>query len=553
MKVIWAVVLVVLVLVGAQGAKMLNTSREVERSNYSESISGNMLVYRNHVVAYAVAHPTATGEIADASLGLPAWFKKSQDVKNYVTGGRGYVYYTATQDGQTSELLRSSKGDALIGMKRGGMLFNPTLGVVSLALPTAIPEDAVVFAPPAPSAAVAPPPNCDVPAGTSRTWTVSGRTCVATQPAAQLLGHAGVLAFVDGVGPQTGAASFLCSNGTLSAAPQPGASCNDPPPADCNVTASTSRSWNVSGAACAGQAGSNATISSGSYLSISSSNGNTGTGNFLCTNGALATSPTSASCSVPPVPCTLPSPSTEVAYDSQTVTQTLACPAGYTGSITQSKLQQRTQTRSAYCPAPTGSYAWSGWSAWSGWTDTSGWTTTNNTCVALTCTGSSSQTQWVAASAACPTGQSGSNTWEKEQAQTRSCNLGAWSGWSSWSDTGATRNAVNTCKDDGAGNPPITMVAVLAETYLGVQNGGDGYAGISYDGALGSTFYCYERDDGTSCSFEFLYAKGAPHPGEWAGFCKAGDTYRNDFSQVGASRDDWIETKAEIYECRAAP
>ncbi len=97
------------------------------------------------------------------------------------------------------------------------------------------------------------------------------------------------------------------------------------------------------------------------------------------------------------------------------------------------------------------------------------------------------------------------------------------------------------------------MVAVLAETYLGVQNGGDGYAGISYDGALGSTFYCYERDDGTSCSFEFLYAKGAPHPGEWAGFCKAGDTYRNDFSQVGASRDDWIETKAEIYECRAAP
>lgn len=87
MKVIWAVVLVVLVLVGAQGAKMLNTSREVERSNYSESISGNMLVYRNHVIAYAVAHPTATGEIADASLGLPAWFKKSQERQELCGGG----------------------------------------------------------------------------------------------------------------------------------------------------------------------------------------------------------------------------------------------------------------------------------------------------------------------------------------------------------------------------------------------------------------------------------------------------------------------------------
>lgn len=57
---------------------------------------------------------------------------------------------------------------------------------------------------------------------------------------------------------------------------------------------------------------------------------------------------------------------------------------------------------------------------------------------------------------ACPSGQSGTRSWEREQASTRSvsynCPAGTTSlppatfgGWSAWADTGATRNQINTC------------------------------------------------------------------------------------------------------------
>jgi hypothetical protein len=78
--------------------------------------------------------------------------------------------------------------------------------------------------------------------------------------------------------------------------------------------------------------------------------------------------------------CVLPTPSTQVSTETRPATQTLACPAGQTGEIKQERQEQRTQTRAAYCPAPTGAYSWGAWSAWSAWTPTTAWVTTSNTC-----------------------------------------------------------------------------------------------------------------------------------------------------------------------------
>jgi len=79
--------------------------------------------------------------------------------------------------------------------------------------------------------------------------------------------------------------------------------------------------------------------------------------------------------------CVLPSPSNETNAETRTVSQTLGCPAGHTGSIVQTRQEQRSQARFAYCPTPTGSPSWSGWSGWSDWTPITGWATTSNTCV----------------------------------------------------------------------------------------------------------------------------------------------------------------------------
>lgn len=384
---IWGVVLAVLVLIGTYAANQTDAARQSERTGYSNAVVGNMMVYRNHVAAYAQAHPTATGTIADADLALPAWFNRVSEVRNYVSGGQGYVYYQASSmDGQAYAMLEQSRGDLLVGINRAGRLFNPSAGLTTIVLPAAIPDGAVVFAPAALNTAVAPPPpgspvDCAISSGTVRTWIQSGNTCSSRLASAITVAHNTTRTFSDNQTGNTGTADFLCSNGTLSATPEPGATCAPPPPANCNVAAGTTRSWSVSGATCSGPH-SGATVAHGSSLTFTSTNGNDGAAGFVCSNGMLSTTPDgSETCTVPPAPCALPTPSAQTNTESQTATQTLGCAAGYSGQITQSQPQQRSQTRSAYCPAPTGAYSWLPWSTWSAWTATGPWTTSSNTCV----------------------------------------------------------------------------------------------------------------------------------------------------------------------------
>ncbi|PZP66381.1 MAG: hypothetical protein DI592_23950, partial [Stenotrophomonas maltophilia] len=69
--------------------------------------------------------------------------------------------------------------------------------------------------------------------------------------------------------------------------------------------------------------------------------------------------------------------------------------------------------------------------------------------------------QWLPTSQACPSGQTGTHTWERQQVRSRDvfthCPFGTtalpgptYGGWSNWVDTGARRNEVNTCKPTAA-------------------------------------------------------------------------------------------------------
>lgn len=65
--------------------------------------------------------------------------------------------------------------------------------------------------------------------------------------------------------------------------------------------------------------------------------------------------------------------------------------------------------------------------------------------------------QWLSTSQACPSGQTGTHTWERQQVRSRDvfthCPFGTtalpgptYGDWSAWADTGGRRNEVNTCK-----------------------------------------------------------------------------------------------------------
>lgn len=112
----------------------------------ASAISGNMLVYHTYVVTYAVANPGVTGAVADASLGLPAWFSRNTGVSNYVTGGKGYTFYLNAPAGLAYQVLSDTNNSIYAGIKQAGTVTNPLSGASTIAVPAAIPDGAVVYA-----------------------------------------------------------------------------------------------------------------------------------------------------------------------------------------------------------------------------------------------------------------------------------------------------------------------------------------------------------------------------------------------------------------------
>lgn len=146
-------VLIGLLAVFLSGIFMSVISFEQKTSTQTEAtaISGNMMVYRNFVTAYAMANNTITGTVADSVLGLPGWYNRIGTVRNYVENGKGYVFFFEGNQGDTAYAIVKLGNQAInAGIKKNGFLVNPmsTTNYVSpLALPASIPDGSVVIAP----------------------------------------------------------------------------------------------------------------------------------------------------------------------------------------------------------------------------------------------------------------------------------------------------------------------------------------------------------------------------------------------------------------------
>lgn len=144
----WVVTILFLVMVVLGG--VINHNAETLSSSNDkgvvEAISGSMAVYHSYVVAYAEANPGVTGSVSDAALGLPSWFNKVAGVSNYVSGGKGYVYYASPPGELAHQLLSDTSNSIFVGVKQGGYVINPLSGQSTIAVPAAIPDGVVVYA-----------------------------------------------------------------------------------------------------------------------------------------------------------------------------------------------------------------------------------------------------------------------------------------------------------------------------------------------------------------------------------------------------------------------
>jgi len=136
MPMIW-ILLVVLITGGYIAGQNISNADLAHSQGQIDAISGNILIYRNSVTTYAESNPTVTGAIADASLGLPSWFRRVSGANNYVAAGKGYVYYSGRPD--LASALFSKTEAVTVGIKRSGVFVNPTWGTTSITLPSAIP------------------------------------------------------------------------------------------------------------------------------------------------------------------------------------------------------------------------------------------------------------------------------------------------------------------------------------------------------------------------------------------------------------------------------
>lgn len=126
-------------------SSMQKSKEEILASGDLAAVTSNMLTYRNAVARYALNNPLATGVIADTALGLPAWYRKHGSLGNYVSAGRSYVFYSGGDMPGLAGAVYAKTESAAVGVNASGMLNTPTRGNTGIALPTQVPNQAVVI------------------------------------------------------------------------------------------------------------------------------------------------------------------------------------------------------------------------------------------------------------------------------------------------------------------------------------------------------------------------------------------------------------------------
>ncbi|MCT4625664.1 type IV pilus biogenesis protein PilM [Halodesulfovibrio sp.] len=105
------------------------------------AMATNYAVYRNQVIHYAVKHPSSTGILSTAALGLPVHWRALRDWKNRIVGNHVYVYGEASAYEATA-IQSLFKGSFAVGVKKAGRL--ESINGSGTALPAFIPENNIV-------------------------------------------------------------------------------------------------------------------------------------------------------------------------------------------------------------------------------------------------------------------------------------------------------------------------------------------------------------------------------------------------------------------------
>lgn len=131
------------------GAYMMDDARNHERLNLelrADVEATNFMAYRDAVVAYLGANPTATGVINDTSLAFMPAYNRDPRWANVVSGGQLYVYATGAVKAETlNGVYKKSGRYQLVGTKANASLQSASGAAIAQVFPAAINDGALVF------------------------------------------------------------------------------------------------------------------------------------------------------------------------------------------------------------------------------------------------------------------------------------------------------------------------------------------------------------------------------------------------------------------------
>ena len=141
---IYSIAMALLIVAGGIFSQVQHNAETVSEQATIDALTRSMLIYRSAAAEYARANPTFIGAPSEASLNLPRWYNKQSGIATYVVGGVSYTYIAGTVPAGLPSALTERTESATVGVKRSGQLFSPKGGNMAIAVPTPVPEGAVV-------------------------------------------------------------------------------------------------------------------------------------------------------------------------------------------------------------------------------------------------------------------------------------------------------------------------------------------------------------------------------------------------------------------------
>lgn len=108
--------------------------------------SEHLRAYGSFLRAYAHANPGANTQITNnAVLNLPTWYAPRSDIAGGVLNGKAFAYFVPSGDAEGFAIARAGGANSRAGVKVSGALKLPGSGTSAGALPSYIPNGAVVY------------------------------------------------------------------------------------------------------------------------------------------------------------------------------------------------------------------------------------------------------------------------------------------------------------------------------------------------------------------------------------------------------------------------